>query len=128
MSNSETDLPRSEHGLREYSFEIGPMDDTSEAVAIVGIEYSSVGFDEKFYRKEEADALIAEKDEEIAALKARNRRLLEQTRQKEHALCCLRSDYALATFRIMDFMDEGNHMLWMQSNKYWKEKKKEFER
>lgn len=54
--------------LREYSFEIGPMDDTSETVAIVGIEYSSVDSSEKFYRKEDVDALLAEKDKEIKQL------------------------------------------------------------
>ena len=54
--------------LREYSFEIGPMDDTSETVAIVGIEYSSVDSSEKFYRKEDVDKLLAEKDKEIKQL------------------------------------------------------------
>jgi len=47
-------------GLREYSFEIGPMDDSDITVAIVGEEYSSVDDDEKFYRKEEADKVIAD--------------------------------------------------------------------
>lgn len=54
--------------LKEYSFEIGPIDDTSETVAIAGEEYSSVGSDEKFYRKEDVDKLIAEKDKEIKML------------------------------------------------------------
>ena len=54
--------------LKEYSFEIGPIDDTSETVAIVGEEYSSVGSDEKFYRKEDVDKLIAEKDKESKML------------------------------------------------------------
>lgn len=53
------------YGLREYSFEIGPMDDSGETVAIVGQEYSSVSEDEKFYSKEDVDFLIAEKDKEI---------------------------------------------------------------
>lgn len=46
-------------GLREYSFEIGPMDDSDITVAIVGEEYSSVDDDEKFYRKEDVDTVIA---------------------------------------------------------------------
>ena len=57
------------YGLREYSFEIGSIDDSSETVAIVGIEYSSVSEDEKFYSKEDVDALIASKDAEILRLK-----------------------------------------------------------
>ena len=61
-------MSKEETKLREYSFEIGPMDDTSEAVAIVGIEYSSVSSDEKFYRKEDVDKLLAEKDKEIKQL------------------------------------------------------------
>lgn len=55
--------------LKEYRFEIGPMDDSSQCVAIVGIEYSSVSDDEVFYAKEEVDAALAEKDAEIQALK-----------------------------------------------------------
>lgn len=58
-----------QYGLREYSFEIGQIDDSSETVAIVGIEYSSVSEDEKFYSKEDVDALIASKDAEILRLK-----------------------------------------------------------
>lgn len=54
--------------LREYSFEIGSIDDTSETVAIVGEEYSMVCADEKFYRKEDVDKLLAEKDEKIKQL------------------------------------------------------------
>ena len=54
--------------LKEYSFEIGSIDDTSETVAIVGEEYSSVGSDEKFYRKEAVDKLLAAKDKEIRQL------------------------------------------------------------
>lgn len=54
--------------LKEYSFEIGTIDDSSETVAIVGIEYSSVSSDEKFYRKEDVDKLLAEKDKEIKQL------------------------------------------------------------
>lgn len=57
------------YGLREYSFEIGQIDDSSETVAIVGIEYSSVSEDEKFYSKEDVDALLASKDAEILKLK-----------------------------------------------------------
>jgi hypothetical protein len=57
------------YGLREYSFEIGSIDDSSETVAIVGIEYSSVSEDEKFYRKEDVDSLLASKDAEILRLK-----------------------------------------------------------
>lgn len=59
MSDSEE---LNEYGLREYSFEIGPMDDTSETVAIVGVEYSSVSDNEKFYRKEDVDPLLAKRD------------------------------------------------------------------
>ncbi len=51
--------------LKEYSFEIGSIDDSSETVAIVGVEYSSVSSDEKFYRKEDVDKLLGEKDKEI---------------------------------------------------------------
>ena len=58
-----------QYGLREYSFEIGQIDDSSETVAIVGIEYSSVSEDEKFYSKEDVDTLLASKDAEILRLK-----------------------------------------------------------
>lgn len=125
MYNCETDLPRSEQGLREYSFEIGPMDDTSEAVAIVGIEYSSVGFDEVFYRKEETDSLIAEKDEEIAALKARNHRLLNRIVGIQRALCLLRSNNAMGEFLYCDHVDEGNPELWIKTRDYWKNRAEE---
>mgnify|MGYP003522008038 FL=1 len=54
--------------LKEYSFEIGSIDDSSETVAIVGEEYSSVNSDEKFYRKEDVDKLLTEKDKEIKQL------------------------------------------------------------
>ena len=54
--------------LKEYSFEIGSIDDSSETVAIVGEEYSSVSSDEKFYRKEDVDKLLIEKDKEIKRL------------------------------------------------------------
>ena len=54
--------------LKEYSFEIGSIDDSSETVAIVGEEYSSVDSDEKFYRKEDVDKLLIEKDKEIKQL------------------------------------------------------------
>lgn len=47
--------------LKEYSFEIGSIDDSSETVAIVSVEYSSVSNDEKFYRKEDVDKLLIEK-------------------------------------------------------------------
>lgn len=61
-------MGKEETKLKEYSFEIGSIDDTSETVAIVGIEYSSVSSDEKFYRKEDVDALLAEKNKEIKQL------------------------------------------------------------
>ena len=54
--------------LKEYSFEIGSIDDSCETVAIVGEEYSSVDSDEKFYRKEDVDKLLIEKDKEIRRL------------------------------------------------------------
>ena len=54
--------------LKEYSFEIGSIDDSSETVAIVGEEYSSVNSSEKFYRKEDVDKLLAEKDKDIKQL------------------------------------------------------------
>ena len=54
--------------LKECSFEIGSIDDSSETVAIVGEEYSSVSSDEKFYRKEDDDKLLIEKDKEIKRL------------------------------------------------------------
>ncbi len=46
--------------LREYSFETSWTDDSSPCVGIVGIEYSSVYPDEKFYRKEDVDKLLQE--------------------------------------------------------------------
>ena len=54
--------------LKEYSFEIGSIDDSSETVAIVGEEYSCVYSDEKFYRKEDVDKLLGEKDKKIRRL------------------------------------------------------------
>lgn len=54
--------------LKEYSFEIGSIDDSSETVAIVGVEYSSVSSDKKFYHKEDVDKLLIEKDKEIKRL------------------------------------------------------------
>lgn len=125
MYNSETGLPRSEYGLCEYSFEIGPMDDTSEAVAIVGIEYSSVSWNEKFYRKEEADSLIAEKNEEIVALKERNRRLLNRILAIQRAMCLLRSNNAMGEFMYCDHMDEGNPRVWLNTRDYWKKRAEE---
>ena len=63
--------------LKEYHFEIGPMDDSSQwddssqCAAIVGVEYSSVSEDETFYAKEDVDTALAEKDAEVQALKQR---------------------------------------------------------
>lgn len=65
---SVTNLPKSKYGLPEYSFEIGQMDDTSEAVAIVGIEYSDVNPYEVFHSKADVEALLAEKDAKIKEL------------------------------------------------------------
>ena len=59
------------YGLQEYSFEIGPMDDSDIAVAIVGLEYSSVSEDDKFYSKEDVDRLIDGKDAEVRRQKRR---------------------------------------------------------
>lgn len=53
------------YGLQEYSFEIGPMDDSDQTVAIVGLEYSSVSEYDKFYSKEDVDPLIDGRDAEI---------------------------------------------------------------
>ena len=61
-------MGKEEVKLKEYSFEIGSIDDSSETVAIVGEEYSSVSSDEKFYRKEDVDKLLIEKDKEIKRL------------------------------------------------------------
>jgi GDP-D-mannose dehydratase len=61
-------MGKEEVKLKEYSFEIQSTDDTSETVGSVGEEYSSVYSDEKFYRKEDVDALLAEKDKEIKQL------------------------------------------------------------
>jgi len=61
-------MGKEEVKLKEYSFEIGSIDDSSETVAIVGEEYSSVNSDEKFYRKEDVDKLLIEKDKEIKQL------------------------------------------------------------
>jgi hypothetical protein len=61
-------MGKEEVKLKEYSFEIGSIDDSSETVAIVGEEYSSVNSDEKFYRKEDVDKLLNEKDKEIKQL------------------------------------------------------------
>ena len=61
-------MGKEEVKLKEYSFEIGSIDDSSETVAIVGVEYSSVSSDEKFYRKEDVDKLLNDKDKEIKQL------------------------------------------------------------
>lgn len=61
-------MGKEEVKLKEYSFEIQSTDDTSETVGIVGEEYSSVDSSEKFYRKEDVDKLLAEKDKEIKQL------------------------------------------------------------
>lgn len=61
-------MGKEEVKLKEYSFEIGSIDNSSETVAIVGVEYSSVSSDEKFYRKEDVDKLLIEKDKEIKQL------------------------------------------------------------
>lgn len=61
-------MGKEEVKLKEYSFEIGSIDDSSKTVAIVGVEYSSVSSDEKFYRKEDVDKLLIEKDKEIKQL------------------------------------------------------------
>ena len=61
-------MGKEEVKLKEYSFEIGSIDDSSETVAIVGEEYSSVNSDEKFYRKEDVDKLLTEKNKEIKQL------------------------------------------------------------
>lgn len=61
-------MGKEEVKLKEYSFEIGSIEDSSETVAIVGVEYSSVSSDEKFYRKEDVDKLLIEKDKEIKQL------------------------------------------------------------
>ena len=94
--------------LKEYHFEIGPMDDSSQCVAIVGIEYSSVSEDEAFYAKEDVMSALAEKDEEIQVLKQKlmmygdaNARLSNEntnlkliTESKDTELAQLRSDIA----------------------------------
>lgn len=61
-------MGKEEVKLREYSFEIGSIDDSSETVAIVGEEYSSVSDNEKFYRKEDVDKLLDLKNKEIRQL------------------------------------------------------------
>ena len=61
-------MGKEEVKLKEYSFEIGSIDDSSETVAIVGEEYSSVNSSEKFYRKEDVDKLLNDKDKEIKQL------------------------------------------------------------
>ena len=61
-------MGKEEVKLKEYSFEIQSTDDTSETVGMVGQESSSVYSDEKFYRKEDVDALLTEKDKEIKQL------------------------------------------------------------
>lgn len=61
-------MGKEEVKLREYSFEIGSIDDSSEIVAIVGEEYSSVSDNEKFYRKKDVDKLLDLKDKEIRQL------------------------------------------------------------
>ena len=58
--------------LKEYHFEIGPMDDSDQCVAIVGIEYSSVSADEAFYAKEDVVSALAAKDAEIQSLKQKS--------------------------------------------------------
>jgi hypothetical protein len=59
-------------------------------VAIVGLEYSGVSDDEKFYRKEDVDALIAEKDKEIARLNDLAHAHNIELRRKENLIAELR--------------------------------------
>lgn len=122
----EANLPKSKYGLCEYSFEIGPMDDTSEAVAIVGIEYSSVSWDEKFYRKEDVDALLAEKEAELntARLVAKSRvaAVYKQLKAVKRALYKALANWALAEFRILDMADQGEPHLWYHMWQRCKEK------
>lgn len=122
----ESNLPKSKYGLCEYSFEIGPMDDTSEAVAIVGIEYSSVSWDEKFYRKEDVDALLAEKEAELNTArfvaKSRVAAVYKQLKAVKRALYKALANWALAEFRILDMADQGEPHFWYQMWQRCKEK------
>ena len=126
----EANLPKSKYGLREYSFEIGPMDDTSEAVAIVGIEYSSVSWDEKFYRKEDVDALLAEKEAELNTArfvaKTRVAAVYKQLKAVKRALYKALANWALAEFRILDMADQGEPHLWYHMWQRCKEKIKDW--
>ena len=73
--------------LKEYSFEIGSIDDSSETVAIVGEEYSSVCKDEKFYRKEDVDKLFDEKDKEIRRLEYLLHQKLDKGEKSDNVNC-----------------------------------------
>lgn len=75
----------------------------------------------------EADlhSLIAEKDEEIASLKARNHRLLNRIADIQRALCLLRANNAMGEFLYCDHVDEGNPELWIKTRDYWKNRAEE---
>lgn len=58
------DLPKSKYGLPEFTFENGSIDDSSEPVAVVGQEYSSVNPWDVFHSKEDVETYISEKEEQ----------------------------------------------------------------
>lgn len=80
-------MEKEEVKLKEYSFEIGSIDDSSETVAIVGEEYSSVCSDEKFYRKEDVDKLLIEKDKEIRRLEYLLHQKLDKGEKSDNVNC-----------------------------------------
>ena len=113
---SESNLPKSKYGLREYSFEIGPMDDTSEAVAIVGIEYSSVSWDEKFYRKEDVDALLEAKEAELQKAQdlwsKRVANVYTRLRIAKRTLYKALANWAMSQVMVTDISEYGEPRMW----------------
>ena len=100
------------YGLQEYSFEIGPMDDSSETVAIVGIEYSSVSWDEKWYRKEDVDSLIAERDTE------QDKRFCRQKYKRCLAMAA-RCKAEVHNIRRTPLCDMDDHQCWLHEDEFW---------
>ena len=124
MANKELN----ELGLREYSFEIGPMDDSDITVAIVGEEYSSVDEDEKFYRKEEVDELVSKLKEQISTERSSKvdyhisandlsdglAKAYAENKRLNRALYKALANWALSTLAWLDCIDQGNPAKWSE--------------
>lgn len=123
-------LPKSKYGLDEYSFEIGSMDDTSEAVAIVGIEYSDVSSSEVFYRQEDVDALLEAKEAELQEVKAacskRVAHVYELLKSAKRALYKALANWALSQVMITDITEYGEPRKWMEAKDRCLEKMREW--